>query len=268
MVTTTPPTQPPAAAVPAAPAQPPPLDLHTALFLDHITDTARTNNDIRRTVRMAVRTIRGMLSGRIPIDHDILQVAKLALRFRPLPMPRPLAPRAPRGPRTSTPPAAPLPPRPSTPSTPPLSTSPAANPGLTRPPAPTQPPEPAAATSTPSPAPAQTPTPTPAAASSLEPESNSEAESTAPLTRDQILARIAEVEAIDAQLDALDIEAASLRRRADEAPTEADRRAHLQSRLDLETLRCRPLLDQATAILSSIPIADLQAASYAVPTPL
>jgi len=267
MVTASPPIQPhAAAAVPAAPAQPPPLDLHTALFLDHITDTARTNNDIRRTVRMATRTIRGMLSGRIPIDHDVLQVAKLALRCRPLPMPRPLAPRAPRAPRSSTPPAAPLPPRPSTPSTPPLSPSPAATPGLTRPPAPTQPPKPAAATSTPSPAPAQTPTPDPAAATPLEPESNPD--SAAPLTRDQILARIAEVEAIDAQLDALDIEAASLRRRADEAPTEADRRTHLQSLLDLETLRCRPLLDQATAILSSIPLADLQAASYAVPTPL
>lgn len=252
MVTASLPTQPA-----SAPAEPSLQDVHTALFLDHITDTARTNDDIRRTVRFAVRTLRGMLSGRIPFSEDVLQVAKLAIRIRPLPMPRPLAPRAPRAPRTSTPPSPPAltpPPR--------VSPGPAATPGLTRPPAPSQPPEAAAAAPSPSPAPAPIISPARAA------ESSPASKPAASLKRDQVLSRLAEVEALDVQLDELDIESASLRRRADEATTEADRHVHLKNLLDLETLRRRPLLDQAAAILSSIPIADLQAASYAVPTPL
>jgi hypothetical protein len=243
MVTASLPTQPA-----SAPAEPSLQDVHTALFLDHITDTARTNDDIRRTVRLAVRTLRRMLSGRIPFSEDVLQVAKLAIRIRPLPMPRPFTPRAPR---ISTPPS---PPR--------VSPGPAAAPGLTRPPAPSQPAEAAAAAPSPSPAPAPTPSPARAA------ESSPASKPAPSLKRDEVLSRLAEVEALDVQLDELDIESASLRRRADDATTEADRHVHLKNLLDLETLRRRPLLDQAAAILSAIPIADLQAASYAVPTPL
>lgn len=104
--------------------------IHTAIFLDNLRDTHRTNHEIRKTLRVALRTVRGMSTRRIPVDEDLMAVAALAARFRPLPIPRPLTPRAPRSrsgdippPRTPTPP----PPGPREPH------PPAAEPALVRP---------------------------------------------------------------------------------------------------------------------------------------
>jgi hypothetical protein len=97
--------------------------IHTAIFLDNLRDTHLTNREIRKTIRVALRTIRRMTTRRIPVNADVITVASLAARFRPLPIPRPLAPRAPRSrsddsppPRTPTPPSpGPLEPRPHAP---------------------------------------------------------------------------------------------------------------------------------------------------------
>jgi len=198
--------------------------LHRDLFHANVLDTLRTNDDIRLTIRMALRLYRGMMKGSIPFSENKLKVATLALRARTLNVPRPLTPRAPRTPSPSSP----------------------------------------------------RPTRQPTASSSAprEPKAASPDTSTAPIpsasvTPSQFIANIqAELPKLQAELESHQPNLLRLQQQLSNATNPTDRQI-CQRRLD-EFLRhtIHPRQERIAIFTSHLAAHDIQATTYATPTPL
>ena len=200
--------------------------LHRDLFHANVLDTIRTNDDIRLTIRMALRLYRGMMKGSIPFSENKLKVATLALRARTLHVPRPLTPRAPRTPSPSSP-----------------------SPRPTR--------QPATTSSTPR---------QPHAAS---PDASTASNASASVSPSQFIANLrAELPKLQAELESHQPNLLRLQQQLSSATNPTDRQVR-QRRLDgFLAQHIHPLQQRIAIFTSHLAARDIQATTYATPTPL
>jgi hypothetical protein len=200
--------------------------LHRDLFHANVLDTIRTNDDIRLTIRMALRLYRGMMKGSIPFSENKLKVATLALRARTLHVPRPLTPRAPRTPSPSSP-----------------------SPRPTR--------QPAATSSA------------PRQPNATSPDASTASTSSASVSPSQFIANLkAELPKLQAELESHQPNLLRLQQQLTNATNPTDRQTR-QRRLDGFLAHYIHPLHQRIAIFTShLAARDIQATTYATPTPL
>ncbi len=202
--------------------------LHRDLFHANVLDTIRTNDDIRLTIRMALRLYRGMMKGSIPYSESKLKVATLALRARTLNVPRPLTPRAPRTPSPSSPS-----PRPTRPSLQPAASS------------------------------------TPRQPTAILPDASTASNSSASVSPSQFIANIkAELPKLQAELESHQPNLLRLQQQLTNATNPTDRQVR-QRRLDgFLAQHIHPLQQRIAIFTSHLAARDIQATTYATPTPL
>ena len=200
--------------------------LHRDLFHANVLDTIRTNDDIRLTIRMALRLYRGMMKGSIPFSENKLKVATLALRARTLHVPRPLTPRAPRTPSPSSP-----------------------SPRPTR--------QPAATSSA------------PRQPNATSPDASTASTSSASVSPSQFIANLkAELPKLQAELESHQPNLLRLQQQLTNATNPTDRQTR-QRRLDgFLAQHIHPLQQRIAIFTSHLAARDIQATTYATPTPL